>query len=90
MFEIDIAAAVERDEDVPLALDGAPWWRKPRPVPVAPMAPEGLAARIDAAQDRADRVLFTVTPREELGAFAKWQRMADEAWCGQLRDVVAA
>jgi hypothetical protein len=54
------------------------------------MSPEGLAARIDAAQDRADRVLFTVTPTEELDAFARWQRLADQAWCGQLRDVVAS
>ncbi|MGB8650039.1 MAG: hypothetical protein WCD35_05190, partial [Mycobacteriales bacterium] len=75
MFDIDLAVAVERDEGVPLALEGGPVWRRRR-VPVAAMSPEGLAVRVEAARDRAERVLFTVTPREELDAFGRWQRLA--------------
>ncbi|MCW2614009.1 MAG: hypothetical protein JWN08_1003 [Frankiales bacterium] len=61
-----------------------------RVVPPAAATPEKLAARVDPALDRADRVLFTVTPRDELDGAARWQRLADEAWCGQLRHVVAS
>ena len=61
-----------------------------RPVQNVALTPEKLAARIDTALECADRVLFTVTPREELDASERWQRLQDEAWCGQLRHVVAA
>lgn len=49
-----------------------------------------LAQRVDDALDLSDRLLFVVTPREELEAVAQWQRLADQAWCGQLREVVAS
>ena len=60
-----------------------------RPVGLSAASPAKLASMIDGALDRADRVLFTVTPREELDVSAQWQRMADQVWCGQLRHVVA-
>lgn len=55
-----------------------------------PDSPKQLAGRVEAALDRADRMLFTVTPREELDVAARWQQVADQAWCGQLRHVVAS
>ena len=69
-------------------LVGVAEWSS-RPTGPVVTSPERLAGLVDAALDRADRLLFTVTPREELDAAARWQRLADQAWCGQLRHVVA-
>ena len=52
-------------------------------------SPAKLASLVDAALDRSERVLFTVTPREDLDVSARWQRLADQGWCGLLRHVVA-
>ena len=51
---------------------------------------EQLAARVDAELEVADRLMFTVTPKQELDGFARWQLLADQGWCGLLRQVVAA
>ena len=75
--------------DRPAVLAGTVEWSARAVEPVA-ATPQRLAGLVEAALDRADRVLFTVTPREELDDAARWQRLADQAWCGQLRHVVAA
>ncbi|MGZ6825926.1 MAG: DUF222 domain-containing protein [Mycobacteriales bacterium] len=51
---------------------------------------EVLGARVEAELDRCAGLLFTATPREDLLEVARWQRLADEAWAGQVRHVVAA
>lgn len=35
-------------------------------------------------------MLFTATPREELDEIGRFQRLADQAWAGQVRAIVAA
>ena len=75
--------------DRPAVLAGTVEWSARAVGPVA-ATPQRLAGLVEAALDRADRVLFTVTPREELDTAARWQHLADQAWCGQLRHVVAA
>lgn len=75
--------------DRPAVLAGTVEWSARAVRPVA-ATPQRLAGLVEAALDRADRVLFTVTPREELDTAARWQHLADQAWCGQLRHVVAA
>jgi hypothetical protein len=60
-----------------------------REVPAA-LSAERLAALVDRALDRCDGLLFTATPREELDEIGRWQRLADLAWAGQVRAVVAA
>ncbi|MBC7373043.1 MAG: hypothetical protein H7323_03535, partial [Frankiales bacterium] len=74
--------------DRPAVLDGTAEWSS-RSAGLSAASPVKLASLVDAALDRADRVLFTVTPREELDVSARWQRSGDQAWCGQLRHVVA-
>jgi hypothetical protein len=54
------------------------------------IAPEALAAMVETELDRCDGVLFTATPTEELDDISRWQRLADAAWCGQVRAIVAA
>lgn len=76
-------------QERPAVLAGTAEWSA-RPIGPVAATPQRLAGLVEAALDRADRVLFTVTPREELDAAARWQRLADQAWCGQLRHVVAA
>ena len=49
-----------------------------------------LAALLEAEQARSAQTLFTVTPAEELDEISRWARLADAAWCGQVRAVVAA
>ena len=53
------------------------------------VSPAQLGSLVDAALDRAEWVLFTVTPREDLDVSARGQCLADQGWCGQLRHVVA-
>ncbi len=72
-----------------MALAGTREWSSRRPA-LSADTPKQLADRVEQALDLADRLLFTVTPREELDLAAQWQRMADQAWCGQLRHVVAS
>jgi hypothetical protein len=61
----------------------------PRPVPQA-MSPERLAAFVDRSVARAEGLLFTVTPAEELDAIGRWQQLKDQAFAGQMREIVAA
>jgi len=78
------------EEDRPAVLAGTAEWVRCCPPGGMPGSPEVLAGRVEAALDRADRLMFVVTPREELDAAARWQLVADQAWCGQLRGVVAS
>src|SRR4051794_39258578 len=59
-----------------------------RPVPSA-LSPERLAALVERSIARSDAMLFTVTPRESLGAIGDWQRLGDLAFAGQMREIVA-
>jgi hypothetical protein len=49
-----------------------------------------LAGLVEAERDRVEHTLFTVTPAEELDEISRWARLADAAWCGQVRAIVAA
>ncbi|HUR51322.1 MAG TPA: hypothetical protein VMZ11_04280, partial [Mycobacteriales bacterium] len=49
----------------------------------------GLGELLEAERDRAEGVLFTSTPATELDQISRWQRLADAAWCGQVRTIVA-
>jgi hypothetical protein len=49
-----------------------------------------LAELVDAERSRSETVLFTATPAEELDEISRWGRLADAAWCGQVRAIVAA
>jgi hypothetical protein len=60
-----------------------------RPVPTA-MSPERLAAFVDGSIARMDGMLFTATPAEELDAIGRWQQLKDQAFAGQMREIVAA
>src|SRR3982751_6079319 len=60
-----------------------------RPVPTA-MSPEKMAALIDRSIARTDGMLFTATPTEELDAIGRWQQAKDQAFAGQMREIVAA
>ncbi|MBC7374786.1 MAG: hypothetical protein H7323_12435, partial [Frankiales bacterium] len=51
--------------DRPAVLEGLAEWTS-RPAGPSAASPVKLASLVDGALDRADRVLFTVTPREEL------------------------
>jgi hypothetical protein len=53
------------------------------------MSEEKLAAFVDRELDRADSMLFTLTPREELDEVGRWQRLCDQAFAGQVRTIVA-
>ena len=60
-----------------------------RPTPTA-MSPEHLAALVDRSVSCTDGMLFTATPTEELDAIGRWQRLKDQAFAGQMREIVAA
>jgi hypothetical protein len=60
-----------------------------RPVPSA-MSPEKLAAFVDRSIAGTDGMLFTATPTEELDAIGRWQQLKDQAFAGQMREIVAA
>src|SRR3954449_8053671 len=60
-----------------------------RPVPSA-MSPEKLASFVDRSLARTDAMLFTATPIEELDAIGRWQQLKDQAFAGQMREIVAA
>src|SRR3954470_755420 len=60
-----------------------------RPVPTA-MSPEKLAAFVDRSLSRTDGMLFTATPVEELDAIGRWPQLKDQAFAGQMREIVAA
>jgi hypothetical protein len=50
----------------------------------------GLGDLVETELARADGVLFTATPTEELDQISRWQRLSDAAWCGQVREIVAS
>lgn len=54
------------------------------------MSSEELADWVDEAADRSERMLFTITPREELDELGRWQRLQDQSWVGKMRAIVAA
>jgi hypothetical protein len=60
-----------------------------RPVPTA-MSPERLAALVDRSLSRTEGLLFTATPTEELDAIGRWQQLKDQAFAGQMREIVVA
>jgi len=60
-----------------------------RRVPEA-MSPEKLGALVEREISRSDDLLFTLTPRAELDEIGRWQQLADQAWVGQQRAIVAA
>jgi hypothetical protein len=60
-----------------------------RPVPTA-MSPEQLASFVERSIARTDGMLFTATPVEELDAIGRWQQLKDQAFAGQMREIVAA
>lgn len=60
-----------------------------RPV-LSAMSPERLAAWVDRSVSRADAMLFTATPAEELDAIGRWQQLKDQAFAGQMREIVSA
>lgn len=72
---------------MPTAAPTTDW--SARPVPSA-MSPEHLAALVDKAVSRTEGMLFTATPTEELDAIGRWQQLKDQAFAGQMREIVAA
>lgn len=60
-----------------------------RLVPTA-MSPERLAAFVDRSIARTDGMLFTASPTEELDAIGRWQQLKDQAFAGQMREIVTA
>ncbi len=60
-----------------------------RPV-VSAMSAERLGALVDRSLERAQEVLFTATPTEELDEIGRWQRLKDLAFAGQVRAIVAS
>ena len=60
-----------------------------RPVPSA-MSAEQLASFVDRSLRRTDGMLFTATPTQELDAIGRWQQLKDQAFAGQMREIVAA
>ncbi len=60
-----------------------------RPVPLA-MTDERLAALVEGEVERHERMLFTLTPREELDAIGRAQAQADQAFAQQVRAIAAA
>ena len=60
-----------------------------RPTPTA-LSPERLASLVDRSIARLDGMLFTATPTEELDDIGRWQQLADQAFAGQMRAIVAA
>ncbi len=60
-----------------------------RPAPTA-LSPQDLAALVDRSVARTEGLLFTATPAEELEAIGRWQQLKDQAFAGQMREIVAA
>ena len=60
-----------------------------RPV-VSALSADRLAALVDRSIARAEELLFTATPTQELEEIGRWQRLRDLAFAGQVRAVVAA
>ncbi|MDT7572489.1 MAG: hypothetical protein QOE05_2663 [Actinomycetota bacterium] len=60
-----------------------------RPVPKA-LSPEQLASWVDRSTSRTEGMLFTATPTDELDAIGRWQQLKDQAFAGQMREIVAA
>ena len=60
-----------------------------RPSPTA-LSPEELAGLVETSIEQSAGMLFTATPTEELDAIGRWQRIKDQAFAGQLREIVAA
>ena len=50
---------------------------------------DGLGELVESELTRLDGLLFTATPAEELDEISRWARLADGAWCGQVRAIVA-
>ncbi len=72
---------------MPTAAAPADW--SSRPVPSA-LSADRLAALVDRSIERAEQVLFTATPTEELEEIGRWQRLKDLAFAGQVRAIVAS
>jgi len=49
-----------------------------------------LAGLVSESLDASHGMLFTATPREELDEIGRYGRLQDQAWCGQVRAIVAA
>ncbi len=81
------AALSAFESDDPAAPDERAW--SDRALDTA-LSPERLAALIARTEDRFEGLLFTATPAEELDDIGRWQRLADLAWVGQVRAVVAS
>jgi hypothetical protein len=64
-----------------------PWTGRPAR---RAMTSEKLAGWVEREIERSDSLLFTLTPREELDEIGRWQQLADQAWVGQMRAIVAA
>src|SRR3954468_10442568 len=60
-----------------------------RPVSSA-LSPERLGALVEQSISKTDGMLFTATPTEELDAIGRWQQLKDQAFAGQMREIVAA
>ena len=60
-----------------------------REVPRA-LTPERLSALVDREVERSERMLFTLTPREELDAIGRTQQLADQVFAQQVRAIAAA
>jgi stage V sporulation protein SpoVS len=60
-----------------------------REVPFA-MSDERLAAFVDREVERHERMMFTLTPREELDAIGRAQALADQAFAQEVRAIAAA
>ncbi|MCU1589194.1 MAG: putative endonuclease [Frankiales bacterium] len=54
------------------------------------MTPEKLASWVDRSLSKTEGMLFTATPAEELDAIGRWQQLKDQAFAGQMREIVAA
>ncbi|MCW2570362.1 MAG: hypothetical protein JWO88_420, partial [Frankiales bacterium] len=60
-----------------------------RAVPSA-LSPEQLAVLVEGAGARTEGLLFTATPTEELDSIGRCQQLKDQAFAGQMREIVAA
>ncbi|MEO6205264.1 MAG: HNH endonuclease signature motif containing protein [Mycobacteriales bacterium] len=54
------------------------------------LSPQELAALVDSSIARTEGLLFTATATEELDAIGRWQQLRDQAFAGQMREIVAA
>ncbi|MEO6205197.1 MAG: DUF222 domain-containing protein [Mycobacteriales bacterium] len=63
------------------------WSSRPT---LSALSPGELAALVDGSIARTEGLLFTATPTEELDAIGRWQQLRDQAFAGQMREIVAA